>query len=323
MLTIAFKLLSTIPLISGLHTVHDASNSLLVSDEPRTLTNSRLDVDTDIVESNTVVYVDRHVSHIEDISLPDQSNEHIQTDITLCIPLEMSRFNKDLFDNKFLPSLQQLSALPREVIIAGSGMDASRASEIKRLVSSFSSAPVYVTSKEEGALAGENRNRCARESRGRVISFFDADDAMHPRRLELLSTLFAARAPIAVIHGWMSAQHEMKGELGNSFTVYNGFDIFQPKTKPTEEQQMSMTAPAQQTYTLSKGWITVYADVFAHVQQNETLHVGEDHQFIRDILRFYGPGDSTLMYIAEPLGWFSHGSWGGRRIPTTSLSPDT
>jgi len=172
-------------------------------------------------------------------------------------------------------------------------------------------------------LAGENRNRCARASSGRVISFFDADDAMHPRRLELLSTLFEARAPIAVVHGWMSAQHEMKGELGNSFTVYNGRDIFQPQTKPTEEAQMGMTAPAQQTYTLHKGWITVYADVFAHVQQNETLQRGQDHQFIRDILRFYGPGDSTLMYIAEPLGWYSHGSWGGRRIPTASLSPDT
>jgi len=133
MLTIAFKLLSTIPLIWGLHTVHDASNSLLASDEPRTLTNSRLDVDSEIVESNTVVYVDRHVSRIEDIALPDQSNEHIQTDITLCIPFEMSTTDITLFENKFLPSLKQLSALPREVIIAGSGTDQSRASEINNL----------------------------------------------------------------------------------------------------------------------------------------------------------------------------------------------
>jgi len=323
MLTIAFKLLSTIPLIWGLHTVSDASNSLFISDEPRTLTNSRLDVDSENVESNIVVYVDRHVSHIEDVALPDQSNEHIQTDITLCIPLEMSRFDNDLFVNKFLPSLQQLSALPREVIIAGSGMDESHASEMKHLVSSFSSAPVYVTSKNDAALAGENRNRCAKASRGRVISFFDADDAMHPRRLELLSTLFEARAPIAVIHGWMGAQHEMKGELGNSFSVYNGGDMFQSQTKSTEEEQMDMTVVRQHPYTIHQGWVTVYADVFAHVQQNETLERGQDHQFLLDMLRFYGPGDSTLMYIAEPLGWYSHGSWGGRRIPTTALSPDT
>jgi len=310
---------STIPLTWGLHAVSDTSNSFFASDVPRPLANNRLDVDSEEVGSNTIVYVDRHVvSRIEDIPLPDQSTfhhhhhyHHIQTDITLCIPLEMSVFKKDLFENKFLPSLQQLSALPREVIIAGSCMEESFVSEFQHVVSSFTSAPVHVTSKKERALAGENRNRCARASSSRVISFFDADDAMHPRRLELLSTLFKARAPIAVVHGWMSGQHDMKGSLGSSFTVYNGVDIFEPQTKLTEGEQMHMTNAAKHHYTLSKGWITVQADVFAHVQQNETALPGEDHQFIRDILRFYGPEWDTLMYIAEPLGWYSHGSWGG------------
>jgi len=297
MLLVVFSMLSTIQLMWGLHISNNASDI-------------HLDFNLN-EESKTAVVVERHVSHIEDIALPTQSKEHIQTDITLCIPLEMSKTDNQLFVNKFLPSLQQQSALPREIIIAGSGMNESQAREIQDLVSSFSNAPVYVTPKRESAKAGHNRNRCAKASTGRVISFFDADDAMHPRRLELLWTLFKKRAPMAVIHGWkMSAKDEMKGELGKSFTVYNGVDIFQPQTKLTEEKQMDMSAAANHTYKLHKGWITVQADVFAHVQQSETLQRGQDHQFILDVLRFYGPNPNTLMYIAEPLGWYSHGYFG-------------
>jgi len=223
-------------------------------------------------------------------------DQKIQTDISLCVPLDGSDSkNLRILMDVFLPSFERQSALPLEVIIVASGMNESSAKALQLACTHLSSA-LHVRAIPQLATAAKNRNRCAQHVLGRVISFFDADDEMHSQRLEIMWNVFQTYHPKAILHGFSYVQSQEV--LPAKFEVFSGAEI---------SDQDSLQKLFHHKYAVSMGWITVDADVFKHVQQNETKVSGEDNQFIMNLIEFYGAHEDTLVYVGEPLGRYSNG----------------
>jgi len=232
------------------------------------------------------------------LTVPPPQKTQFQTDITLCIPLDGSVTNHvTAFEDVFLPSLQAQSFLPLEVIVVATGINKSSAQKLKRVCALFSST-VRIRAGLQAATAATNRNRCAKSAHGSIISFFDADDEMHSRRLELLWHVFQKHHPRGVLHGFSFVS--LEGTLSEEFEVLDGLNF-------SDQNALQDLFDNEHKYAVSMGWITVNAEVFQHVKQNESKPTGEDNQFIMNIIDHYGVHDSTLVYVGLPLGRYSNG----------------
>ena len=96
-----------------------------------------------------------------------------------CLPRDIPKLEN------LLKSIAAQTVRPHEVVIALSETDDKSANQLRHRLSEI--FPVVVTSTIE--YAGSNRNRAATFATSSILSFIDADDEMHPQRLEIVSQL--------------------------------------------------------------------------------------------------------------------------------------
>lgn len=103
---------------------------------------------------------------------------------------------------ELLESVSQQTRLPDEVIVALSGTDNLDAAEVARAIGR--SWPFKITWLPSGDVVsrGGNRNRAAEQASGDILICTDADDLMHPRRIELCMRLLESDPwPQMILHG--------------------------------------------------------------------------------------------------------------------------
>lgn len=103
--------------------------------------------------------------------------------------------------SRLIYSLYQQTRLPKEIIISLSETNQETAIALERKLSDL--IPVRILWDTAKHMAGENRNRGARVSTGKVISFIDADDVSHPQRLEIVEELFRRHNPKMLLHAYV------------------------------------------------------------------------------------------------------------------------
>ena len=113
---------------------------------------------------------------------------------------------------ELLDSIQQQTRLPDQVIVSCSS---SKASDFVLKNYSF---PFLVITTEERKNAAQNRNIAADRLETDIISFMDADDIMHPQRLEAIERAFQDPEPIIVLHGFL-----LNEECKQQFPVFSQF----------------------------------------------------------------------------------------------------
>ena len=63
--------------------------------------------------------------------------------------------------------------------------------------------PISIIATEERLNTAKNRNIAARHLQTDIVSFFDADDIMHPQRLELIERAFTTEPCDMTVHGYL------------------------------------------------------------------------------------------------------------------------
>ncbi len=135
--------------------------------------------------------------------------------LSLIIPCYYGHFSH-------LPSLldayTQQSRRPDEVVISLSEAHLVDAGELEQLQSADYPFPLIIIASTKKQYAGENRNIACSFATGDVFVCQDADDWPHPRRLEILESLFQILDADHVMHGYcLEGLH-----LGNTAALARG-----------------------------------------------------------------------------------------------------
>jgi hypothetical protein len=179
--------------------------------------------------------------------------------------------------------------------------------------------PIEIIYNEKKLFAGGNRNRAAEkalEFGATILSFFDADDIMHPRRLELVEKAFLAHPEIT---GFL---HCFTVGPKSDLTIYRGEKEI-PWEPITEDYMPAVFECGQYNgYNIIKfhrcykknrrGWgmaqnghITVKAEFWKENPYSETLKNGQDNHFSASILL----SKKLLAYTGDTLSLYMHGNF--------------
>jgi len=90
-----------------------------------------------------------------------------------------------------LAAVRHQTEQPLEVVVAMSEATADDAAALQEAIGSYD-VPVHLLFDPRTLGPGPNRNRAAAAASGDVVSFFDADDRMHPQRIETVAAAFGS-----------------------------------------------------------------------------------------------------------------------------------
>lgn len=110
-----------------------------------------------------------------------------------------------LFETHLLVALSQQTLQPSEVIVALSDTNATVARELEARWGKIFEGLV-VLDHPGSQMPGENRNRGAALATSPIISFMDADDRMHPQRLEIIADVLTSSDAMVIIHSFSVAK---------------------------------------------------------------------------------------------------------------------
>lgn len=229
------------------------------------------------------------------LKLANLTEQRVRT--SLCVPCAPE--DVPLLSNVLLPSVQAQSFQPAELVISLSGTSPQAAEGVRvRLQEGLPGVPVVMASIPDAAYAGQNRNRAANHSShaSELLVFADADDALHPRRLELMARTFAHFRAKVSLAGY-SLGVEGVDPLDDPFQVVLGQQII---------SQGGLQHLGELRHRVHQGQPSVDRRVFERVQQKE-LARGQDVAFLQDVMKEFGPHDNTIVYIGQPLVRF--GNW--------------
>jgi glycosyltransferase involved in cell wall biosynthesis len=118
--------------------------------------------------------------------------------ISLCIPCIPKHIP---FLYELLDSAVKQTRLPDEIIIFISEYTDEDAQNLENLlISKYDCLNICIGNTINKQFAGPNRNEALKLSNCSIISFMDADDIMHPRRIELIHNTFSTFNINCVLH---------------------------------------------------------------------------------------------------------------------------
>jgi glycosyltransferase involved in cell wall biosynthesis len=189
-----------------------------------------------------------------------------------------------------LDSIEAQTVKPHEVIVSCSS---SKTSDIP--FSSYNySFTLRILPRPERRNAAENRNYAASLLTSDIITFFDADDEMHPQRLEAITNAFQQHPGLdIVIHSFY-----IDDEIKKPFELYEKFD-FRYQTLRRSPTGCAVYAP-DWNQRITHGHVSVSRVAYSRIQFKEDPgnERREDAIFCGDVLAMEG---CQNVYIANPL----------------------
>lgn len=216
-----------------------------------------------------------------------------------------------------IESINAQTVQPHEVIVAISGVGDDEVAAIENSLAPLSTAPLSVLASLDAQPPGANRNRGVEAASSPRISFFDADDQMHPSRIEMIQAAFDTYNAKCVIHNFSVGKFKSQFRAGFSLasaTIIKGEELY-AKGLLTDEQQLSVN-PDPSRIQINEFPISLdsisrdrYAAGNPSCTKDTLLTVkygndarGEDNMFLRSVLSRYGPESKTsLVYVGLPL----------------------
>jgi glycosyltransferase involved in cell wall biosynthesis len=194
---------------------------------------------------------------------------------------------------RLLESINVQTRTPEEVIVSCSSVKPSDISAFPEYKFKF-----QIVSFEERRNAAQNRNTASRLASTDYLTYIDADDIMHPQRIEALHAAISSGAEF-IMHNFMD-----KTALQKEFELYPGFEITFDCLRPAPSGCVVQTAGKLIHHSQS----TVKRRLFGPVIFNEDkFHERrEDAVFCNAIVR---TGAKTA-YIANKLSKYDEaGFW--------------
>uniref|UniRef100_A0A6C0DFL1 Glycosyltransferase 2-like domain-containing protein n=1 Tax=viral metagenome TaxID=1070528 RepID=A0A6C0DFL1_9ZZZZ len=177
---------------------------------------------------------------------------------------------KRLFD-----SIERQTRKPDQVVISCSS---TVLEDVVYRRSMYSFPFTFVIHKEKKN-AAQNRNTAAEFLNTDIVSFFDADDIMHPQRLSIIADCFEKQDTHIVLHNI---------ELGTSldFTMYQNVYLYLNQLDRCEWGSTILRYPAVET-PIANGHVSVRRVVLSHTrfEESEEFQGREDTKFSTDVIR--------------------------------------
>lgn len=126
---------------------------------------------------------------------------------------------------------------------------------------------IIVSTTPERKNTGQNRNIAARRLDTDIISFFDADDNMHPQRIEGLIAAFNEPCDIA-LHGYLT-----DNEVNEEYDYINNFKILRNKLSQCYSGCIKLDSNSR----IHHAQVTVRKEIF-----QESPFTGEDENVLKD-----------------------------------------
>ena len=139
----------------------------------------------------------------------------------------------------------------------------------------------------------------------------DADDIMHPKKLELVSKLYKKFKPKCIIHNYCSKIKNFN--LKEENRILKGKQIYNFANRQIEDEETN------NWYTKNNklhNWIsfhglgkihhghpTVHRSVLKNIKFCEKPR-GQDAVFLRNLLKFYKNNDDTIIWLNQPLSYY-------------------
>jgi len=217
---------------------------------------------------------------------------------------------------RVLNSIEAQSVKPSYVVISCSSLDVDQPIQESAYKYSF---PLEILQTTHRQNAAQNRNLAAYrllEKGCSYLSFFDADDVMHPQRLEAIHNAFhVAPKTRFVMHNYTPSNSDKKSSV-QSMTVekhqtkYTSISVIQNGLyrSPTGCALVKQKRNDTVQYPCHHSQSTVTADLFDKIRYREgkMYERREDALFCGDILQLNVPS----AYIKESLStYYEEGSW--------------
>ena len=218
--------------------------------------------------------------------------------IVPCIPRDIEKLSR-LFE-----SLKQQTKQPDEVVVSLSDTTESDGKKIEeKLRSQFPSLNVNIIPYPERANAAKNRNMAAAVSQSEYLSFIDADDSMHPEKLELIAGTFVKTGAQMIIHGFTKKFYK-NIPLEKKALIIEGEQLYKiAEVQSRDYIILRSVFPIYSKYLIHAGHPTLLKSLYIKIKQREDKLYArcEDSKFIRDVMNYLGKKDQTITYLDLPL----------------------
>ena len=160
--------------------------------------------------------------------------------------------------------------------------------------------------------AAGNRNRGVKFCAGDYISFIDADDTSNSNRIQKISDIINKYQPIYIVHSFSKPNRPDVFKYlfdlvkPNQRTLFMGNEIYYYAF--LNKRTKSNVIRLKKHYgKIHHGHPTVKREVFNNILYNETEKYirGQDALFLRDLLKFYGSHDKTIIFTSEKLSVYT------------------
>ncbi len=181
--------------------------------------------------------------------------------------------------------LKQQTRHPDEVLVVCSGLEKLEVSDPNVKVYTF---PARM-------LPGGARNKGGELATGDVVSFCDADDPMHPQKIEILGQIFKDEAVDALVHGYGLNSPDFAPiantdeiEIGQITEVDERWEkvqnhVFDPHRDIP--RTCVVPPPKYSDCPIHHGHISAKKEVFADLRYREDMWLGEDGDFCQSIVK--------------------------------------
>jgi glycosyltransferase involved in cell wall biosynthesis len=205
--------------------------------------------------------------------------------IALCIPMDASDISMLPF---CLKSVKEQTKAPDSVYISISAVTPESEAAIKKIITDSMIPNINVKFHPEKILAGGNRNLAASaalDADTTIISFIDADDSMHPNRIERLLDIFKNPSITGVVHSYnIGKKTEIDAENPIQWPSLTGQVLTDVLVAGKGGAFRTISPKSGHECHVANGHVSVRADFFRDNNYNERLTLGEDQDFNASIL---------------------------------------
>lgn len=180
--------------------------------------------------------------------------------IGIAIPCHNAHFH---FLRSLLENIASSNVKPNQIAISCSSWNHNKTEYIE-----YAGIPVHIWYSSEKLNASQNRNRAASLLNTNLISFIDADDVMHPRRIEFLLQAFETRPDIsAVYHDYKFENVSMREQPFWEEPI--AIPISQKIVKDPNPNAHGAVVEGRSDYGFHHAHVTVRSTVFSIFKFNE------------------------------------------------------
>lgn len=210
-----------------------------------------------------------------------------------CIPEDIPKLES------LIHNINKQTRPPDNIIIALSETPNKKAKILENNLNKLSKSPLTISNVEHKAYSGINRNRVAdtikKDNRRVYIAFLDADDHMHPQRLELAEKIITQNNCIGLVHGLT-----MKDNSNDVFDLkktklWDGRGLYGYHRKVPISQHLDLRG-----LNLHHGHPIYSLGVFDNVRFTNRRR-GQDAEMLRNVLDYYGDVPHNVNFLELPL----------------------